>query len=74
MPIYAPRHYEHTVVKLAVDCDRVLSQFLRGQLLVMLSLAIIYTLGLWIAGVEFALLIGLGAGLVSFVPYLGAIV
>ena len=69
-----PRHYEHTVVKLAVDCDRVLSQFLRGQLLVMLSLAIIYTLGLWIAGVEFALLIGLGAGLVSFVPYLGAIV
>lgn len=69
-----PRQYENTVVKLAVECDRVLSQFLRGQLLVMLALAIIYALGLWIAGVEFALLIGLVAGLVSFVPYLGTIV
>ena len=74
MTALIPRQYESTVVKLASECDRVLSQFLRGQLLVMLVLGVIYALGLWITGIEFALLIGLGAGLVSFVPYLGAIV
>ena len=69
-----PRSKASVVSKLAIDCDAVLSEFLRGQLLVMLCLGIIYSLGLWIAGIEFSLLIGLLAGLVSFVPYLGAIV
>ncbi|MFQ5659757.1 MAG: AI-2E family transporter [Gammaproteobacteria bacterium] len=69
-----PKRYESTLVKLAGECDGVLAEFLRGQLSVMLALGIIYFLGLWLAGLEFALLIGLSAGLVSFVPYLGAIV
>ena len=55
------------------QADEVLGAFLRGQLLVMASLGIIYSVGLWIAGVELAVLIGLLAGLVSFVPYLGLI-
>ena len=41
--------------------------------MVMLSLALMYTAGLWLVGLDFALLIGLFAGLVSFVPYLGLI-
>ncbi len=69
-----PRRHEGTVVKLLAECDAVLAEFLRGQLLVMLALATIYTLGLWIAGLDLALLIGLLAGVVSFVPYLGVIV
>lgn len=69
-----PRRYEATVVALAQECDSVLAQFLRGQLLVMLALGTIYSVGLWIAGLEFSLLVGMLAGLVSFVPYLGAIV
>jgi len=69
-----PRKYETTVVILVKDCDRILSEFLRGQLLVMLALALIYATGLWLAGIEFALLIGMVAGLVSFVPYLGTII
>lgn len=69
-----PRRMEPTVSELAGECDRVLAEFLRGQLLVMLGLGIIYSVGLWLAGVEFALLIGMLAGLVSFVPYLGSIV
>jgi len=69
-----PRRHEATVVKLLGECDAVMAEFLRGQLLVMLALATIYTLGLWIAGLDLALLIGLLAGLVSFVPYLGVIV
>ena len=69
-----PRDHVHLISKLAAECDLVLAEFMRGQLLVMLGQGIIYTLGLWIAGLEFALLIGMLAGLVSFVPYLGFVV
>ncbi len=69
-----PRRAEPTVVKLLGECDAVMAEFLRGQLLVMLALATIYTVGLWLAGLDLALLIGMLAGLVSFVPYLGVIV
>jgi predicted PurR-regulated permease PerM len=69
-----PRRYERTIARLASASDEVLSAFLRGQLTVMLALGTIYTVGLWIVGLELALLIGMIAGLVSFVPYLGFIV
>ncbi|MGQ0656513.1 MAG: AI-2E family transporter [Chromatiales bacterium] len=69
-----PRRVEPKAVALARECDQVLAQFLRGQLMVMVSLAIIYTLGLWVVGLDSAFLIGMVAGLVSFVPYLGFIV
>lgn len=69
-----PRHMEPTATRLAHDCDEVLGAFLRGQLLVMLSLGIVYAIGLAIIGLKFALLIGLVAGLASIVPYLGVIV
>lgn len=69
-----PRSIEPTVVELAGEVDEVLAAFLRGQLMVMLSLGTIYTLGLWIAGLDYPLLVGMLAGLVSFVPYLGNIV
>lgn len=69
-----PRSVEPTAVRLTRECDAVLAQFLRGQLLVMLALAFIYTIGLWAVGLDSALLIGMLAGLVSFVPYLGFIV
>lgn len=69
-----PRHWEPDVVRLSRRCDEVLSAFLRGQLLVMLSLGIIYALGLTLVGVRFGLLIGLVAGLASIVPFLGFIV
>ncbi|MFN3785435.1 MAG: AI-2E family transporter [Thiothrix sp.] len=69
-----PRSLEPLVAKLAREADEVLGAFLRGQFLVMLSLSAIYAVGLWLIGVRFALLIGLIAGLVSFVPYLGLIV
>ncbi|KAA3649098.1 MAG: AI-2E family transporter [Proteobacteria bacterium] len=68
-----PRRYYQTVYKISHDSNSVLSAFLRGQLSVMLALGIIYTVGLWFIGIELSLLIGMGAGLVSFVPYLGAI-
>lgn len=69
-----PRAKLPVVVKLAKESDEVLGSFLRGQFVVMLVLGIVYTTGLWIVGLDLALLIGMIAGLVSFVPYLGFIV
>lgn len=69
-----PRSFEPVAVKLAGESDEVLGAFLRGQFLVMIALGTLYSVGLWMTGLEMALLIGMLAGLVSFVPYLGLIV
>lgn len=66
-----PRDHIATVTRLAKDSDLVLGAFLRGQFLVMLTLGVLYALGLWGVGLDLGLLIGFIAGLVSFVPYLG---
>ena len=69
-----PQRAAPTVVKLAMEIDAVLAEFLRGQLTVMLALAVIYTCGLWFVGLDLAFVIGMLAGLLSFVPYMGVIV
>jgi predicted PurR-regulated permease PerM len=66
-----PDSQRDTIVELAHETDEVLGAFLRGQLLVMFALAVIYSLGLTAVGLKFALAIGVVSGLVSFVPYLG---
>ena len=69
-----PRSIEPTIAYLARESDAVLGAFVRGQLLVMLALGVYYggTLSL-VAGLSVGVLIGLVAGLLSFVPYLGFI-
>ncbi|NQZ54053.1 MAG: AI-2E family transporter [Piscirickettsiaceae bacterium] len=69
-----PRRYATKCIELSLECDEMLAAFLRGQVMVMLALATIYTIGLTIIGLELALLVGVIAGVVSFVPYLGLIV
>ncbi len=69
-----PESSRETTLTLAREADESLGGFLRGQLMVMLSLSAIYTTGLYLIGLKFALAIGVVAGLVSFVPYLGFIV
>lgn len=66
-----PSQQREIVIGLARETDELLGAFLRGQLLVMLALSIIYSVGLEIVGLEFAIAIGVVSGLVSFVPYLG---
>lgn len=68
-----PRQYEPVIAKLASESDAVLAAFLRGQFMVMIALGMIYSIGLSIVGLKLALLIGMMAGMVSFVPYLGFI-
>lgn len=69
-----PRRYSPTIARLAAEVDEVLGAFLRGQFTVMLVLAGIYSAGLTLVGLDVALLIGLTAGLVSFIPYMGSFV
>ncbi|HSI27726.1 MAG: AI-2E family transporter [Methylophilus sp.] len=66
-----PRDLIGSVKKIAKDIDSVVAEFLRGQLSVMLSLCVFYSVGLWLVGLDMALSIGMIAGLLSFVPYLG---
>jgi len=69
-----PRQYEQKISEVVKESDDVLGAFLRGQLMVMIALSIVYAVGLSLTGLDLAILIGLVAGLVSFVPYLGFIV
>jgi predicted PurR-regulated permease PerM len=69
-----PRGAQPTIRRLARETDSVLGAFVRGQLLVMLGLAIFYALALKLVGLDVGPLIGMIAGLVSFVPYLGFII
>ncbi len=69
-----PRRHAAKVIELTLECDDMLAAFIRGQLMVMLALSTLYTIGLALIGLELSLLVGIVAGLVSFVPYLGLIV
>ncbi|MGC1547728.1 MAG: AI-2E family transporter [Rhodanobacter sp.] len=68
-----PRSIEPTIAHLARESDKVLGAFVRGQLLVMLALGIYYGGALTLVGLSVGPLIGMVAGLLSFVPYLGFI-
>lgn len=73
LDLFPPTAHE-TLRMLARRTDVALGSFLRGQLLVMIGLAAMYATGLWIVGLDLAVPIGLLAGSVSFVPYLGFVV
>ncbi len=69
-----PRSIEPTIAHLAREADKILGAFVRGQLLVMLGLGVFYGAGLGLVGLTVGPLIGMVAGLLSFVPYLGFII
>ena len=68
-----PRQLSGSVSGILKEVDAVLGEFLRGQLLVMLLMGIFYTLALWTVGLNYALSVGVLAGCMTFVPYLGVI-
>ncbi len=66
-----PRQWHGKAMEIASEVDRVLAEFLRGQVAVMLLMSVFYVLSLWLVGLEFSLPIGIIAGMLVFVPYLG---
>lgn len=69
-----PLRIRDHAVQFAKECNEVLGAFLRGQLIVVICLGTIYSVGLWLAGLESALVVGLFSGIINIVPYLGLIV
>ena len=69
-----PRNHIATVSRLARESSDSLGGFLRGQFMVMLAQGAIYAVGMSVVGLRMGLLIGIIAGLISFIPYLGATV
>ena len=67
-----PRPWHERIARIARDIDRVLSEFLRGQLSVMLAMSVFYSVGLSLAGLDFALPIGIITGMLGFIPFVGA--
>ncbi|WP_051631133.1 AI-2E family transporter [Afifella pfennigii] len=71
---YLPRDHADTIRRLGHDIDEALSGFLRGQGMVCLLLGGFYVMALTVVGLNFGLLIGVVAGLINFIPYIGSMV
>jgi predicted PurR-regulated permease PerM len=71
---WLPRKHQDTIRRLAKEVDDTLAGFLRGQGAVCLSLAVFYAVGLTVAGLDFGLVVGLIAGFLSFIPYVGSMI
>ncbi|RIK88743.1 MAG: AI-2E family transporter [Hyphomicrobiales bacterium] len=70
---WIPRDHLSTVRAIARDIDTAVAGFVRGQGTLCLILGVLYAIGLTAVGLNFGLLIGLFAGLVSFIPYVGSL-
>ncbi|MGQ9367636.1 AI-2E family transporter [Azospirillum sp. A39] len=70
---WLPRMHAETIREQARQVDATLAGFLRGQASVCLALGAFYAVGLSLAGLNFGLVIGLLAGLLSFIPYVGTL-
>ncbi|HTW26923.1 MAG TPA: AI-2E family transporter [Acetobacteraceae bacterium] len=70
---WLPRRYAGVLRSQAREVDRILSAWLRGQAICCLALALFYAVGLSLVGLDLGLIIGISAGVLSFIPYVGTI-
>jgi predicted PurR-regulated permease PerM len=70
---WLPHRYAEVIRAQAREVDRILSAWVRGQALCCVLLALYYALALTIAGLDLGLIVGLAAGMLSFIPYVGSI-
>ncbi len=71
---WVPRDHVETVRQIATDINTATAGFVRGQGTLCLILGAMYAFGLTLTGLSFGILIGLFAGLISFIPYVGSLV
>ena len=70
---WLPHRYAEVIRAQAREVDRILSAWVRGQALCCLILALYYASALTVAGLDLGLIVGMAAGLLSFIPYVGSI-
>ena len=71
---WLPRDHQETVRSLVSEVDAALASFVRGQFSVCAILAVFYAVSLMLVGLEFGLVIGVAAGALTFIPYVGAVI
>jgi predicted PurR-regulated permease PerM len=71
---WLPRPYEGVIRAQALEVNRILAAWIRGQAICCLLLALVYAVGLTIIGLDLGLIVGLAAGFLSFIPYVGTVV
>ena len=71
---WLPRDHQETIRTIARDIDKVLAGFVRGQVSVCIALGTFYSVALMLAGLDFGLIVGAIAGLITFIPYIGALI
>jgi predicted PurR-regulated permease PerM len=71
---WIPEPLKPKTLAIAREIDSILSEFVRGQVLVILVMCIFYSFALWLVGLDYALAVGLISGILVFVPYLGVVV
>ena len=71
---WVPRRYAGVLRAQAREVDRILSAWLRGQAICCVLLAAFYAVGLTVVGLDLGLIVGMAAGLLSFIPYVGSVV
>ena len=73
LDLWLPRRYADSLRAQATEVDRILSAWVRGQLVCCVLLGLFYAVGLSLAGLDLGLIVGLVAGVLSFIPYVGTI-
>jgi predicted PurR-regulated permease PerM len=68
---WLPRDHEATIVQIADDMNHSVAAFIRGQGAICLVLAVVYAVGLSLAGLNYGLIVGLATGIASFIPVVG---
>lgn len=71
---WIPEPLRPSLIAIMSEVDVVMAEFVRGQLGVIAIMCLLYSLGLWLIGLDYALAVGVISGVLVFVPYLGAIV
>ncbi len=71
---WIPAPLRDKTLSIAREIDVVLSEFVRGQVMVIVVMCVFYSLGLWLVGLDYALAVGVISGILVFVPYMGVVV
>ena len=71
---YLPRKHAKTIREQALEINKILASFIRGQALVCIILGAFYSIGLTVVGLKFGLVVGFVAGIISFIPYVGSLI